>query len=333
MQAKNKISVCIPTYNKSGTIEYTLRSVINQSYEDWELIVIDDSNNELTEIVLKKFSKNDTRIKYFRNKERLGLVKNWNECIRQASYDYIYILHHDDFLMPGVLQAYSEFAKNQPKCGLIHSNCYYITLPYYRQTIGITQDESLLEKGDKAVEKILFRNNIACSSVMVKKECYQRLGGFDENAWVSPDWEMWARIGKHYDLGHLNIEGCAVIDDSQNTHKSGIDIFEFSRQQRYYFQKIISYFSEEYTSKHPDIFERAEDNLKRTILGLGIYYVQHFRFDTANKYFNSIKYYNILKIIFISLKSTAKVVYSTIFLCKSDYHRVFKIFYKSLAND
>ena len=284
MQEDIRISVCIPTYNKYETIEYTILSVINQSYQNWELLIIDDSNNSHTEKVVDKFSTVDSRVKYLKNKERLGLVKNWNECIRKANFEYVYILHHDDFLMPNVFQAYNDFAKENPKCGLIHSNCYYITLPHYIKKLGITQDKPLLEKGDDVIEKILFNNNLACSSIMVNKECYDQLGLFDENAWLSPDWEMWARIGKCYDLGHLDIIGCSVVLDNTNTHLSGTEVNEFYLQRKYYHKKIISYFSEDFRQANPDIELKAELYLKNMIGGLAIHYANMLNFKLAKDY-------------------------------------------------
>lgn len=327
MQENINISICIPTYNKSETIEYTILSVINQSYKNWELIIIDDSNNSLTEEVVAKFSITDLRVKYIKNKERLGLVKNWNECIKQANFEYVYILHHDDFLMQGVLRAYNDFVNTNPECGLIHSNCYYITLPYYKKTKGETQDITIIEKGDKAVEKILFNNNLACSTVMVKKECYNKLGVFDESAWVSPDWEMWARIGEYYDFGHLNIIGCSVIIDNENTHLSAIDVNNLYKQQQYYYNKIISYFTEIYKKENPLILEKAEENLEKTILGLSIYYANHFNFRTAYSYLKKIRYKNIYRLTIQFGKILFRLRYLVFIKSKKNYKQVFELLY------
>lgn len=319
-----KISICIPTYNKSETIEYTIRSVINQTYKNWELIIIDDSNNNFTELIVNRLRENDKRILYVKNERRLGLVRNWNECIKYAQYEYIYILHHDDLLMPQVLEEYCNFLVEAPHCGLIHSNCLYITLPYFRKTIGLTQTKRILPKGDEIIEKILFNNNLACSSVMVKKDCYQRLGGFDENAWVSPDWEMWARIGKYYDFGHVDIIGCAVILNNSNTHLSAIEISELYRQQEYYYKKIISFFTEEYLSKNASIYLKAKENLHKTIVNLGFHYLSILQLRTAFKYFKKVGYRNLFKLLYIIVKAILKTTIQNIFMRKLSYDYIFK---------
>lgn len=332
MQENIKISVCIPTYNKYDTIEYTISSVLNQLYEDFELIIIDDSNNNYTEEVVRKISQSDNRVKYFKNQERLGLVKNWNECIKRANFDYVYILHHDDFLMPGILKKYNDFALQYPDCGLIHSNCYYISLPYYKKTIGITQNSTIIEKGDQAVEKILFNNNLACSSVMVKKKCYEELGGFDENAWVSPDWEMWARIGQYYNIGHLSVIGCSVVIDNKNTHLSSIEVTNLYNQQQYYYKKIISYFSAKYLRENPLIIEKSEENLRNTILGLSIYYANHLKIRTSILYLKKIRYKSIFKIPFVVIKALIRQCYLFLLKKKYNYKQVFEKTYNNYGN-
>ena len=229
--------------------------------------------------------------------------------------------------MPGVFLAYVNFVKENPQCGLIHSNCYYTSFPYFKKTVRITQDMQILKNGDEAVEKILFKNNIACSSVMVKKECYEKLGGFDENAWVSPDWEMWARIGKHYEIGHLDIVGCAVVIDNKNSHLSAIEVDELFKQQQYYSNKIISYFSENYLKTRPYIKEDAEYNLKRTILKLSIHYIGYFRFSIAISYLKKLLL-RLIKLIIMALNSTIQITYVKLMVRKRSYQEIFKILYK-----
>jgi glycosyltransferase involved in cell wall biosynthesis len=327
MKKNIRVSVCIPSYNKHETIEYTILSVLNQSFRCFELLIIDDSNNNYTEEVVSKFSLYDSRVRYIKNKERLGMIKNWNECIKQASFEYIIILHHDDFLMPGVLQAYNDFVEANPACGLIHSNCYYITLPYFKKSIGITQDKTIIEKGDEAIEKILFNNNLASSSIMVKKECYDKLGLFDLKAGVSPDWEMWARIGKYYDFGHLNIIGCTYILDNNNTHFSGSDVNVFYLQQQYNYKKIISYFSENFLKDNPYIGIKSELNLRNTIRGLAISYANILKFKTAKSYFIKAKKYKRINFLYIVIKAILKNMFTVVFSNKKSYKQVFDLTY------
>jgi glycosyltransferase involved in cell wall biosynthesis len=91
-----KVSICIPTYKQPDFFRRALQSVFIQSFDDYEVIITDDSPDESVEHVVKGFQPN-IKLKYYKNKERKGSPENWNEAIRLASGEYIKILHHDDW--------------------------------------------------------------------------------------------------------------------------------------------------------------------------------------------------------------------------------------------
>ncbi|MEO6915500.1 MAG: glycosyltransferase family 2 protein, partial [Chitinophagaceae bacterium] len=192
-----KISICIPSYNKKGIIETTIQSVVQNLKGldadgcSYEFVIIDDCSPDGSGEFLKELAPK-YNFRFVVNKPNKGLVKNWNECIRQATGDYILILHSDDILAPGILPKYVKYIIENPDCKFIHSNAMDVLLPFFKAHLRVTQQEEVLKHGDQALQKIILNNNLACSTVMVAKECYDRLGTFDENCWVSPDWEMWA---------------------------------------------------------------------------------------------------------------------------------------------
>ncbi len=93
---KPKVSICIPAYKQINYLRKTLESISTQKYNNYEIIITDDSPDESVKNLLKKFNFSD-KLKYFHNKTRLGSPENWNEAIRRASGEYIKILHHDDW--------------------------------------------------------------------------------------------------------------------------------------------------------------------------------------------------------------------------------------------
>src|SRR4051794_28296452 len=90
-----EVSICIPAYGDPYLLERCLRSVIAQSYTNYEVIVSDDSRHEKLQEVVYKL--NDRRISYYKNRSILGSPANWNEAISYAKGKYIKILHHDDW--------------------------------------------------------------------------------------------------------------------------------------------------------------------------------------------------------------------------------------------
>jgi glycosyltransferase involved in cell wall biosynthesis len=91
-----KVSICIPTYKQVEYLRKTLNSVREQTFTDYELIVSDDSSDDSVKNLLSEFNFG-SKLKYFRNSPALGSPENWNSSIRQATGEFVKILHHDDF--------------------------------------------------------------------------------------------------------------------------------------------------------------------------------------------------------------------------------------------
>lgn len=91
-----KVSICIPAYKQPDYLRRTLQSVVMQDYDDYEVMITDDSPDDSVAEVVAEFD-HDARIAYHRNRERKGAPENWNEAMRRASGEYIKILHHDDW--------------------------------------------------------------------------------------------------------------------------------------------------------------------------------------------------------------------------------------------
>ena len=85
----NLLSVCIPTYNRAKLLREAIESILQQSYVDFELIIVDNASKDDTKEVVNSFK--DPRIRYFKNSSHLGLALNWNRCIALAKNNYICI--------------------------------------------------------------------------------------------------------------------------------------------------------------------------------------------------------------------------------------------------
>ncbi len=110
-----KVSICIPTYNGSRYLEETMNSVLSQTYDDFEVILVDDQSLDNTYSLAKEFSARDQRIHCHRNEKNLGLVENWNKCIGLASGEWIKFAFQDDLLAPDCLELMMRSAKADAK--------------------------------------------------------------------------------------------------------------------------------------------------------------------------------------------------------------------------
>ena len=119
---KLKFSICMPAYNGGEVIEETVKSILSQSFKNYEFIIMDDNSTDNTAEVLKSFK--DSRIKYFKNKKNLGYSKNLEECRKKATGDIIYLMGQDDILAKdAILDTYEAFE--------ISKDIGAVTRPYY----------------------------------------------------------------------------------------------------------------------------------------------------------------------------------------------------------
>src|SRR5688572_30003299 len=98
-----KVSILIPTYNYAHYIGEAIESALNQTYTNFELIIIDDQSNDNTDEVVTRYL-TDPRVKYYKNKVNLGLAANFNEALKFAKGEYIKYLLADDLFHPALLE-------------------------------------------------------------------------------------------------------------------------------------------------------------------------------------------------------------------------------------
>lgn len=121
-----KVSICIPTYNQVEFLKENLESIVIQDYNDYEVVITDDSeDNRVRDFLLRYSNALGNRLKYFKNSHRLGTPENWNESIRKASGEFIKILHHDDsFSRKDSLLKFVQLLENNPSVNFVFSATY-----------------------------------------------------------------------------------------------------------------------------------------------------------------------------------------------------------------
>lgn len=104
MNLQNIVSILIPVYNREELIGKTLNSALNQTYDNFEIIVVDNASTDNTWEIIQKYEKQDGRIKAFRNNTNIGPVKNWRKCLDYATGEYGKILWSDDLIAPDFIE-------------------------------------------------------------------------------------------------------------------------------------------------------------------------------------------------------------------------------------
>ena len=180
-----KVSVVIPCYNDKDYIQETVQSVLNQTFQDFEIIIVDDGSNEATKKVLSGLKNGKLQIITQLNQ---GLSAARNNSIKQARAEYILILDSDDTFDKHFLEKAVAILDENQNVGAVSSYCNIFI-----------KDHRIIYKhspqgGD--VGNFLFDNN-SVSFALIRKKCWEAIGGYDEKMKNGfEDWEFWIALTK-----------------------------------------------------------------------------------------------------------------------------------------
>jgi len=119
MILKDKVSILIPVYNREKLIEQTVRSAMNQTYKNIEIIIVDNKSTDNTWEILNTLANQDNRIKIFQNETNIGPVLNWKRCINEANGEYVKILWSDDLIAPTFIEKTLPFVVDNEDVGFV----------------------------------------------------------------------------------------------------------------------------------------------------------------------------------------------------------------------
>jgi len=195
------VSVIIPTYNRAHLIGKSIKSVLNQTYQDFEIIVIDDGSTDNTEETVKSF--NNFKIRYICHTNNQGVSVARNTGIRASRGKYIALLDSDDKWLPEKLDKQIKTFKSElPEVGVVYSNVLYID----ESGKNMNKLGNPKKVEGYIYEDLLGENYVGTSStLLIKKECFNRVGLFDDLLKAQQDWDMWVRIAKYYRFALIKI--------------------------------------------------------------------------------------------------------------------------------
>lgn len=197
-----QVSVVIPTYNRAWCLQRSINSVLWQSFRDFELIVVDDGSTDGTTELLSKYK--DTRLRIVRHEMNMGFAAALNTGISHAQSDVIAFQDSDDEWLPEKLETVIREMHRQPDdVGVVYHDRWRIdpdgqmsfwgAVNRVNPEDGIIWPQSLDERGHLAGTPCL----------LVRRACFEKVGGFDETLKRFVDWEMNIRISRHYRFKHV----------------------------------------------------------------------------------------------------------------------------------
>lgn len=199
------VSVVMPAYNSETLISESIRSVLDQSYTNFELIVVNDGSTDATGEIVETFTNIDRRIRLCELGQNRGLSFARNEGCRQAKGEFVAFLDSDDLWSKEKLWHQIQFHIKHPSVNISHTNFAAfdsrgtIKRPWKRLL------EPISSKQGNLYPRLCYKNTVGILTVMIKKELLVRIGLFDENLWTFEDQDLWIRVSKNGEyFGYIN---------------------------------------------------------------------------------------------------------------------------------
>jgi len=181
------VSVIIPAYNQGHYLEGCVQSVLNQSYQDFEVIIVDDGSTDRTKEIGTSFS--DSRVHYIYQSNK-GLSGARNTGIKKARGKYITYLDSDDQFLPKKLEVLVDKLENEPDLGLVAGEA--IIIDEQGKKLGEVFDAPPPEDP----LQFIMGNPLHVGSILIRAEWQSKVGYFDESLRSYEDWDMWLRLAK-----------------------------------------------------------------------------------------------------------------------------------------
>jgi glycosyltransferase involved in cell wall biosynthesis len=208
---KPLVSVCIPTYNGQTFLRECLDSVLSQTFQDFELLVVDDHSRDDTLVILEEYAKRDCRIRMERNPVNLGLVGNWNRCVELAKGEWIKFVFQDDLIAPTCVDKLVSAGQKGSSMVVCRRDILFDADTAELQSIYRKyQDTFTVEKifpGTTEISAESFREIVLDyldynfigepNTVLLHKNVFLRYGGFHPHLIQLCDYEYWIRVAIH----------------------------------------------------------------------------------------------------------------------------------------
>jgi glycosyltransferase involved in cell wall biosynthesis len=213
-QVALKVSVIIPTYNRAGYLREALDSVFNQSLLPWEVIVVDDGSTDDTRQVIQNAS---MPVRYF-EQAHCGVASARNLGLENATGDLVAWLDSDDLWEVDFLETVVSFLAQDETLDGVYTGITMIDAEGV-QLGSLTR----IEPPDMLYEALIRSSFLATPTVVVKKVCYDRVGGFDPQLHIAEDYDMWLRLTGEFRLAGIPRPLARIRVHATNT-MSNIDV-------------------------------------------------------------------------------------------------------------
>lgn len=195
---KPTVSIIVPCYNYGHLVKETLHNLLNQTYKEWECIIVNDGSTDNSEEVILNSIQDDFRFKYIYQANK-GLSEARNEGIKRATGVFIQLLDADDLLETSKLELQIDFLTKHEEVDIVYGDVKYFysdSPSVYFKTVNGHQKEWMPRvsgKGNLLIAALMKQNIMAVNCALIRSSTFRRAGGFDKTLPMLEDWEFWLR--------------------------------------------------------------------------------------------------------------------------------------------
>jgi len=194
-----RVSVLMSVYNAERYLREAIESILAQTLDDFEFIIVEDGSTDWSKQIIAEYAQRDVRVLPVWNVSNLGLTKSLNRGLDKARGVYIARQDADDRSLPERLQKQAAFLDAHPEVGLVGS--WFMRMTEAGQPLHVIETPV----ADQAIRLKLFTrgNAFAHGSVMFRRECVEKVGGYREQFSYAEDYDLWLRIADRYGVANL----------------------------------------------------------------------------------------------------------------------------------
>ncbi len=304
---KDLVSILVPCYNHENYIDDCLESLCAQTYQNIELIIIDDCSKDRSyeKLVSWEIHLRERFVSVYiqKNETNKGITKNLNTMLRLARGQYIKLLASDDMLIPCAIESFVSAAKNE-QSDIYFSNIAFVPESGHYNSIRLNELSVRYSEnprdGTGLTGQLCENNYIAAPGVFIPKRTFDKYGLFDEK-YILEDFEFWLRISVHGSFKYINI-----VTALYRQNRNSLSKYELSKENivrhRKFHEDIISIFRkyQKYVNKSQEInfFNRELESA----IGINDRYLVRRLYQEMKENNITVKRYNWLRMILVNMK-------------------------------
>ncbi len=191
-------------FNGERSLNKAIESILNQTYKDFEFIIVDDGSSDNSLKIIKEYVKQDNRIKIIKNNVNIGLTKSLNRAIKYSNGEFIARQDADDISLPYRLETQLSYLKNNKKYAFCGTN------GFRKQNGQILINVFEL---DEIKKNLIVENCFIHPSIIIRKETLKKYGVYNEQYLYAQDYELWCRLIYKYKINGINLREKLIIRD------------------------------------------------------------------------------------------------------------------------